>query len=92
MVKTLMIEYEIFEEERITVLSVVDSEKDIVLKMFNGVEAEELYKTLTEDTDNKKQREFNQAECDWRYNAACTADAYCAEDCNMKCPYKKEEQ
>lgn len=47
--KTLTIEYEVFEEEGITVLSVVDSEKDMVLKMFEGVEAEELYKALTEE-------------------------------------------
>lgn len=39
-----------------------------------------------------EEEEFNQAECDWRYNAACTADANCAEDCNMKCPYKKSER
>lgn len=40
--------------------------------------------------DNKEQKEFNQEECDLRYKVSCTADADCAEGCNMKCPYKKE--
>ena len=44
--KTLKIEYEVFEEENITVLSVV--ENDTVLKMFEGEEAKELYSLLTE--------------------------------------------
>lgn len=45
--KTLKIEYEAFEEENITVLSIID-ENDTVLKMFEGKEAEEVYSLLTE--------------------------------------------
>lgn len=40
----------------------------------------------------KEQREFNQKECDWRYNASCIADANCADECDMDCPYKKNEK
>ena len=43
-----MVAYEVFEEENITVLSVVDPEKDEVLNMFNDEEADEMYKKLTE--------------------------------------------
>lgn len=46
MTKTLKIEYEVFEEDGITVLSVV--ENDTVLKMFEGKEAEDVYRLLTE--------------------------------------------
>ena len=42
--------------------------------------------------DEKEQEELNQEECDWRYNASCTADTYCSDDCNMKCPYIKSEK
>lgn len=45
--KILTIEFEVFEEENITVLSVVDSEKDKVLKMFEGEKAENVFKLLT---------------------------------------------
>lgn len=45
--KTLKIEYEVFEEDEITVLSVVD-DNDTVLKMFEGKEAEDVYRLLTE--------------------------------------------
>ena len=38
------------------------------------------------------EREFNKEECDWRYNASCVADANCADECDMKCPYKKNEK
>lgn len=44
--KTLKIEYEVFEEDDITVLSVV--ENDTVLNMFEGEKAEEVYRFLTE--------------------------------------------
>ena len=40
----------------------------------------------------KEQREFNQKECDWRYKASCIADANCADECDMDCPYKKNEK
>ena len=46
--KTLVVEFEIFEEDEIKVLSVVDPEKDAVVKMFNGQEAEQIFKNLTE--------------------------------------------
>lgn len=46
MTKTLTIEYEVFEEENITVLSVV--ENDTVLKMFEGKEADDVYRLLVE--------------------------------------------
>lgn len=35
--------------------------------------------------------EYNKSDCDWRYNASCVADTDCSIDCNMPCPYKKEE-
>lgn len=34
---------------------------------------------------------FNQETCDWRHMAAVTADCNCANDCDMKCPYVKDE-
>ena len=40
------IEYEEFKDLGTKVLSVVDSEKDEVLNMFHGDEAEELYNKL----------------------------------------------
>ena len=43
-----------------------------------------------ENGELPEDNEFNQDECDWRYRAACTADADCADGCSMKCPYKKE--
>ena len=39
----LTIEYEIFEDEGIRVLSVVDKKKDEVLNMFHDDEAEKIY-------------------------------------------------
>lgn len=42
----LAIEYEVFEDEGIRVLSVVDKEKDEVLNMFRDDEAEKIYKIL----------------------------------------------
>lgn len=42
----LAIEYEVFEDEGIRVLSVVDKEKDEVLNMFRDDEAEKIYKLL----------------------------------------------
>ena len=47
MTKTLTIEYEKFEEDDITVLSVV--ENDTVLRMFEGEESEELFDILTNE-------------------------------------------
>ena len=47
--KTLTIEYEVFKEEGITVLSVIDNEMDTVINMFKGEKAENLYKLLTEE-------------------------------------------
>ena len=44
--RVLTIEYEVFEDLGIKVMSVVDSEKDEVLNMFHGDEAEELYNKL----------------------------------------------
>lgn len=45
--KTLTIEYEVFKEDFIIVLSVVDAENDTVLRIFEGEEAEELFDILT---------------------------------------------
>lgn len=45
--RTLTIEYEKFEEDGITVLSVVD-ENDTVVNMFEGEKAEEVYRLLVE--------------------------------------------
>ena len=45
--RELVIEYEVFEDEKITVLSVVDKEKDEVLNMFKGKTAEWVFKYLT---------------------------------------------
>ena len=42
----LVIEYEIFEDEGIRVLSVVDKEKDEVLNMFYDEMAEKIYRLL----------------------------------------------
>ena len=42
----LTIEYEIFEDEGIRVLSVVDKKKDEVLNMFHDDEAEKIYGIL----------------------------------------------
>lgn len=50
--KVLNIEYEVFEEDNITVLSVVDIEKDAVLKMFEGKEAEDVYNLLTKENEH----------------------------------------
>ena len=44
--KTLTIEYEKFEDLGTKVMSIVDGEKDEVLNMFHGEEAEELYNKL----------------------------------------------
>ena len=44
--KVLVIEYEEFEDLGAKVMSIVDSEKDEVLNMFHGDEAEELYNKL----------------------------------------------
>lgn len=46
--KRLTIAYETFEEENMTVLSVIDPEKDEVLNMFYDEEADEILKKLTE--------------------------------------------
>lgn len=47
--RKLTIEFEVLEEEKITVLSVVDDEIDEVINMFKGEKAENLYKLLTEE-------------------------------------------
>ena len=44
--RVLTIEYEEFEDLETKAMSVVDSEKDEVLNMFYGDEAEELYNKL----------------------------------------------
>ena len=44
--RVLTIEYEEFEDLETKVMSIVDSEKDEVLNMFYGDEAEELYNKL----------------------------------------------
>ena len=44
--RVLTIEYEEFEDLETKVMSIVDSEKDEVLNMFHGDEAEELYNKL----------------------------------------------
>lgn len=35
---------------------------------------------------------YSKDTCDWRYNAAVTADTYCSEKCDMPCPYKKDNE
>ena len=44
--RVLTIEYEEFEDLGTKVMSIVDSEKDEVLNIFHGDEAEELYNKL----------------------------------------------
>lgn len=44
--RVLTIEYEEFKDLKTKVMSVVDSEKDEVINMFHGDEAEELYNKL----------------------------------------------
>ena len=46
--RKLMVAYEEFPEENVTVLSVIDQEKDEVLNMFYDDEAKELYEKLME--------------------------------------------
>lgn len=48
MCRKLMVAYEKFPEENITVLSVIEPEKDEVLNMFYDEEADEMLKKLTE--------------------------------------------
>ena len=62
MLKKLQISYEVFEEENITVLSVIDPEKDEVLNMFYDEEADEMFHKLTEVEDDD--REWN----NWKFN------------------------
>jgi len=38
----------------------------------------------------KQLKSFDQAACDWRYNASCCADGNCADDCDMVCKYKSK--
>ena len=40
----------------------------------------------------EKKREFNREECDTRYHIACAADADCADECGMKCPYEPKDK
>ena len=42
--------------------------------------------------ENVNEKEFKQAECDWKYRASCASDTNCADICNMKCPYKKSHR
>ena len=51
--RELVIEYEVFEEEGETVLSVVDKEKDEVLNMFKGKMAENIYRMFSGEERNK---------------------------------------
>ena len=51
--RELIIKYEVFENERETVLSVMDKEKDDVLKMFKGKMAENVYRLLSGEERNK---------------------------------------
>ena len=44
--RVLTIEYEVFEDLNVKVLSVVDNDKDEVLNIFHDDEAEELYNKL----------------------------------------------
>ena len=46
MTKVLVVEYEVFEDIGETVLTVVDREKDEALNMFNGENADKMYKLL----------------------------------------------
>lgn len=55
MLKKLQISYEVFEEENITVLSVIDPEKDEVLNMFYDEEADEMFHKLTEVEDDDRE-------------------------------------
>lgn len=41
--------------------------------------------------EKRKTLRFNKKSCDWRYNAACTADVNCGDECAMPCPYIKDE-
>lgn len=41
--------------------------------------------------ENINKKEFNKAECDWKYGASCASDTNCIYNCNMKCPYIEEE-
>lgn len=53
MIKEFMVEYEVFEDMEETVLTVVDREKDEVLNMFKGENAEMIYKMLVGDDTNE---------------------------------------
>ena len=55
--KKLEVSYEIFVEENITVLSVIDPEKDEVLNMFYDNEATELYERLIKVKSNIEELE-----------------------------------
>ena len=57
--RVLTIEYEEFEDLETKVMSIVDSEKDEVLNMFHGDEAEELYNKLITLLSNPINQRFN---------------------------------
>ena len=38
-----------------------------------------------------KSKTYTQSECDWKYNASCCADTDCFPNCEMPCPYDKEQ-
>ena len=72
-------------------------EEDYVRDPFNILglgeylhEKKEVYQVYREYLEAVK--EFNKADCDWRYRAACASDGDCADFCDMECPYKKEDK
>ncbi len=38
----------------------------------------------------KKHNKYDEASCDWNYNASCCADTDCFDSCDMPCPYDKK--
>ena len=59
MYKEFAIEYEVFEEDEITVLTVVDREKDEAVNMFNGKAAENIYRILSGEEMDKLESSRN---------------------------------
>lgn len=53
--RILTIEYEVFEEFGLKVLTVADSSKDEALNMFDGDEAEELFNKLITVVEQKEE-------------------------------------
>ncbi len=69
--RRLTIEYEDFEEDGIKVLSVVDSEKDEVINMVRGNDAEKMYSLLTDIPKEKKIPYYDFVNKTWKVMSEC---------------------